>query len=532
MDPKFLPEDLTKLSDSELNDLHEKIIAQGSDLGETDEVTDEQVAELEALADALDIVLAEKTRRADEAAQLSERRSAVAAKFQPEAEVEVDAEAEVADAIETEPALVASSKGLAARRPATARPSVKTNSEFMRASGHAVGVPEGHRFATSLEVADAITRKRLHMGVVPAGTREFVSIATGAKSGIEHVIGQDAVENFGVLRSLQSQAQALVASGGYIAPVTPLYDFFRLAEPQNPVENNLPVVQAPRGGIRYIQPPQYTDADGAIGGPFAPDHDYEEDPKNCYKLTSPEVQEVEVEAISQCITFDNLAYRVFPEQVQAFLEDVAVAFASKKETYFLDYIDNESTAATADFGYGLSRSILQDWTVAAVAYRKRNGMPRNARLQVFAPDWSLDAIKLDMALDSHQGLSLWQISDGEVAAALAARGLEWVGYNDAPTAASGQKFNGAQNAGALNPWPTTVVSYLFAPGTFVRLDGGTLDVGLVRDSALNRTNDVEMFMEEWIGIAKLGLESVEITSTVCVNGAGPDYVTANTCSAS
>lgn len=545
MDPLQIPDDLSGITDEQLTELYEEIVELGSKLGEAAEITDEQVETLEGLAEALDTVKVEQERRAGVAAERAERRSAAIAKLQknddeddlddePEAEAEADdieivSEDEV-EIVEDEPALVASkgTAGLAKRRPAATAPrETAARSEFMSASGHAIGVPEGHRFETSLEVAEAITRKRMQMGVVPDGTREYLSIATGAKQ-IPNAIGSDAVENFSVLRNLQGNMSSLVASGGYIAPLTPLYDFFRLAEPQTPVEDALPVVQAPRGGIRFISPPAHTVANSAVDGPFASDHNYDSNPKTCYQLTSPSVVEREVEAVSQCITFDNLAYRVFPEQVQAFLEDVAVAFATKKETVYLDYIDSSSTAVTADYGYGLSRSLLQDWTVAAVAYRKRNGMPRNAPVQIMSPDWALDAIKLDMALDAQNGLNMWEISDAQVAAALAARGISWIGYNDTATGGT-QKFNGAQSAGALNAWPTSVVAYVNAPGTFVRLDGGTLDVGLVRDSALNRTNDVEMFMEEWIGIAMLGLESVKLTSTVCLNGAAPNGVTAATC---
>ena len=77
--------------------------------------------------------------------------------------------------------------------------------------------------------------------------------------------------------------------------------------------------------------------------------------------------------------------------------------------------------------------------------------------------------------------------------------------------------------GALKDWPEDAVTYLYAPGTFVRLDGGTLDVGLIRDSLLNRTNDLEIFAEEWTQVCKLGIESIKITHQgLCPNGAAPE----------
>jgi hypothetical protein len=377
------------------------------------------------------------------------------------------------------------------------------------------------------------------MGHVSEGVSgDFVSIASGEKAGFDFTIGQDAQENFGILREAQARSQALVASGGCQPPITPLYEFFRLADPQAPVEDYLTAVQAPRGGIRHIVSPNTSAAltDARTGlDKSTKDRDYSgstvqdtSGPKSVAKVDCPSVNEEYVVAVSQIIEFDNLQYRIFPEQVAAFQEDVAVAFASKKEVFYLDYINTHSTAVTSDYDYGASRSILRDWTLAATAYRKRHGMARTATLVFVCPDWAMEALRLDMALNADGGLDLYDVTDARILAALSARNIQPVWYNDAPTAASTQKFDGAQTTGALNGWPATVTAYIHAPGTFVRLDGGTLDLGLVRDSALNGTNDLQLFMEEWIGAAMLGLESVKLTSSITVNGAAPTGVTAAT----
>jgi hypothetical protein len=76
----------------------------------------------------------------------------------------------------------------------------------------------------------------------------------------------------------------------------------------------------------------------------------------------------------------------------------------------------------------------------------------------------------------------------------------------------------AQAAGALVDFPTTIVWYLFAEGTFLFLDGGTLDLGIVRDSALVSTNDYRMFVETFEGVAKVGIESIKVTTTTHIAG--------------
>jgi hypothetical protein len=76
-----------------------------------------------------------------------------------------------------------------------------------------------------------------------------------------------------------------------------------------------------------------------------------------------------------------------------------------------------------------------------------------------------------------------------------------------------------QDATALNEFPDTFRWFLFAEGTFLFLDGGTLDLGIIRDSGLVGTNDYKMFVETFEGLAKVGIESLAITSTISINGA-------------
>ena len=82
-----------------------------------------------------------------------------------------------------------------------------------------------------------------------------------------------------------------------------------------------------------------------------------------------------------------------------------------------------------------------------------------------------------------------------------------------------QNVSGAQSASAaLNEFADSFTWYLFAEGSFLFLDGGTLDLGIVRDSTLVGTNDYKMFVETFEGVAFVGVESLQITSTINVNG--------------
>ena len=112
------------------------------------------------------------------------------------------------------------------------------------------------------------------------------------------------------------------------------------------------------------------------------------------------------------------------------------------------------------------------------------------------------------------------VRDGEslFRAMISGAGVNITFYDDTPTTGDSQIF-GSQGAGALNPFPGTVQWGLYDEGHHLFLDGGALDLGIVRDANLNSTNDYETFVETFEGLAHRGVESLWITSTVCPDGA-------------
>ena len=60
---------------------------------------------------------------------------------------------------------------------------------------------------------------------------------------------------------------------------------------------------------------------------------------------------------------------------------------------------------------------------------------------------------------------------------------------------------------------------LFPEGTWQYLDGGELNLGVVRDSVLDATNTFEIFTEIFESAAIRGLESYQVQSTILPGGA-------------
>ncbi len=72
--------------------------------------------------------------------------------------------------------------------------------------------------------------------------------------------------------------------------------------------------------------------------------------------------------------------------------------------------------------------------------------------------------------------------------------------------------------GALVGWPSSCDALLFPQSTFIFLDGGELNLGVVRDATLVGTNDAIVFSESMEAVAKRGVESLHLDMDLCPDG--------------
>jgi hypothetical protein len=459
-------------------------------------------------------------------------------------------EAAVADPSTTVQTPDAAVAALSAARPTGAAPLMSEGTVQMRPLAALVdqGTVDSTRSGAELdrhEVAELMVAK--HHQIIRGGKSNMAYepiIVARAKADFSDeetlTMAMDHEANYSVIRQVNAKAQGLVASGGTCAPLTPNYDVFNVAAPMNPIEAALPTIAAPRGGVRYIQPPSWTEAQAGVrltteaedaagysnetpAGPTAP--------KPCVHLACRAIVECVVDAVSACVTFGNLQYRTFAEQVEVFLEHLAVAQAYTKEVAYLDAIDAGSTAVFYTPPYSATRGSVFTLALAAHAYRKRNRMAWDAPLDFLAPDTMVPLLKVDAVNDLHMGLGFLDVDEATLAAEIFNRlNINVTFYYDYATSyGSTNALQQAQAAGELNGFPTDLRGYLFAPGTWIRLDGGTLDVGIVRDSTLNSQNNLQMFSEEFVQVCKVGVESVRLDITLCPDGTGPAPITALVC---
>ena len=361
-------------------------------------------------------------------------------------------------------------------------------------------------------VAEAMG-KRLHaLRRVNGGDGEQHIVASITTTFPEdRTLGTDPEENWSKIQNVVGP-EALVAAGGHQAPFEVRYDIFGFGTTNRPVRDALPRFQADRGGIRFIIPPVLSSYDNAVGV-WTAANDAAESPNPATKasLTVTAAQETTVatDAVTLQMQFGNLVTRAYPELIARHNELGLIQHAREAEQYLLSKIAAGSTAVTTSSLIGFGRDMLVQVGRAATAYRSRHRLEADAPLRVILPSWVKDAMAADLTLAMPGDGTLNAYA--EIEGYLAARGV-------VASYSLDQNVYGAQGSGALLEFADSFTWYMFAEGTFLFLDGGTLDLGIIRDSTLVGTNDYKMFVETFEGVAKVGIESLAITSTINVNG--------------
>lgn len=301
-----------------------------------------------------------------------------------------------------------------------------------------------------------------------------------------------------------------MASGGICSPVEALYDLPGFATADRPVRDALAGFQATRGGVRWNPRPKLVDMLPGVGvWSAATDAAPGAQVKPVLNLVCPPELEVKLDAITRGLRVGNMNSRSAPEMVAGVLELLIARHARMAETALLSAISAASVAVDASPGataIGASRELLTHVERAAVGQRSRHRMKDDTVL----PSWARGLLRADLTR-AMPGDGLTAATDADLDRHFAVRHIAVTYSLDA------QPF-AAQVAGPLQSFPATVVWWLFPEGGMLFLDGGTLDLGIVRDSTLNATNDAIIFAESFEQIAPVGPESLRITSTVDASG--------------
>jgi hypothetical protein len=478
------------------------------------EAPEAEAAPVEA-APAAETVVEDAEAAVEDAAVVADSEAAVAETTEDaEASVKTQTEpTEVQEKMEAPVTAAANADNLNIEVPADRRPVAQASVApvAITAGADIPGYTAGSPMNNMNDVASAF-EKRIHaLRRVNGGDGEqhiVASIATQYPE--ERTLTTDAESNWAKVQAVTGP-EALVASGGHSTPFEVKYDIFGLGTTARPLRDALPKFQADRGGIRFVTPPVLSSYANAVGI-WTAANDSAETPDPAVKLsltvTAAGENTVATDAVTLQLQFGNLMTRAYPELIARHNELGLIQHAREAEGQILTRLTALSTAVTSTSLIGVARDFLVQLGRAAANYRGRHRLEADAPLRVIAPFWIKDAMVADLAIAMPGDSTL--NAAAEIDGYIASRNINITYHID--------DYTDAQGANAMNEFADTFVWYMFAEGTFLFLDGGTLDLGVIRDSTLVGTNDYKMFVETFEGVAKVGVEALKVTSTISVNG--------------
>lgn len=573
-----IPADLSTLSDAELSQLHKDAVDEFDRLSEDDGLDATGLAALAALADNIDRVKVETDTRTQAREELEAQRAELKSRVHPaEPEDEGDeggeGDAEGDDAIvddaSAEPALVASG-----RRKTDVRDVLKSGNKLnvrlsqaqrqapqhnglgqfgqtvIVASGDIPGYTPGSRLEDGMSMVKAFqTRSRAlaatqalrhmppivdtwydakgqaHFGVVGhEGDWRTVPRYPVAQLQREYRYKLDDTatpEQAWEVMQAAANPEALVAAGGWCSPSEVSYDFYNIVAEDGGLM--LPTTGIRRGGMRWPTSPSFGDLASSTGlwhwtetqDIAAATGTGQSGTKTCARVPCAAFNEARLEGEGVCITAGNLTTDAWPEQIANFMRLVNAAHFHRVNSFFINQLIANSTGVTLNQTASTSptSNLLADVELQVWDLRTKYAMADTAIVEAVFPSWVMGIIRAD--LSRRKGWdspgSAFAITNAEIAAWFTSRGISAQFVQDFDVRAANQ----LGQSSASTAWPTQIRFLLYPAGTWVRGNGLTLDLGVIRDSTLNSTNDyTAAWSEEFFLLAKIGHESRVITTTV------------------
>jgi hypothetical protein len=398
------------------------------------------------------------------------------------------------------------------------------------------GVPgheAGSELSTSQALAKAFVDKAKALNSPSASGRHDVARIEFTYPEERRLDGSNELANTEKIDGANSQ-RAITAAGGLCLPLEVRYDIETIGVTERPVRSALSGFQVERGGLQYRAPFDALSMTSGLGvWTQADDQAVVVEPpsgprKTCFIVECPGVLEASIYSTYLCLEFANMTARFDTQWVSATTESAQVAWARFAENQLLSRLAAGSKAVQGVHQLGAVRDILLNYDRFIAYYRNRHRLSDAVPLRTIMPRWVIDLLRSDLAMQMTNAspAELFAIAQATLENWFGTRGVNVTWHLDGLNAGvqNGVSYP-AQNyadlaAGAGVPaFPTAVDALLYREGDWLFLDGGTLDLGLVRDSQLNLRNRYQTFMETFEGVAFVGKECLRLQLPIVPSGA-------------
>ena len=546
--------DLDGLSSEELSSKLDEAKAAFNELYETEDTSNESLEAMEKLADAIEDIVNEQARRTEAASKREELSSKVElADKKAEEAPAADEDADAGDAVKSikedaedvkkavkkaaEDAGDAKAEGKAeaavesAETVADAPTETEGSEEGLVAASKptSIAIPERGPsvvIAAAVDVPQFYVGQRLDRETLAEALHNKARMLSDSRGSqtvypvatIERPFGEgydlEGLDQAGTWDRISEMSQpgALTAAGGWCSPSQIVYDLFEV-ECESEALFALPTFRVTRGGIRYpVFEPYDVDLDPGFVWTEANDiaASAGTPTKPCVRIPCPTFTEKRLDAVGLCITAGNLIDRSYPEQVRWYINRAVRAYERNNAIRKLNAVLADTASVTIPASFGAASALVGAMLLQAADYRQFHGLCNGQVLDVVVPSWVSDIVKADVA--RQQGVFSGEgslPSDQAVGQWFNAANLN-LRYID-----NWQEFTHPATA-----WPADVDIFMTYPGSYVEFNQGRLDLGVIRDSVLNATNDyTATWFEEFYTVGRRGPQGRTITVPLCPNGA-------------
>lgn len=560
-----VPEDLTALSTEELSKLHEDAIEAFDSLYEEasgPDMSDETLAKLAGLTEAIEALAAEVTVREEAMAKKVEEAKAMADKVSElrvaEEEVREEVEEEkneddeggeekeevverVEDNEETKDEQSAESETLESERsefrlnlsdvkrekkpaPKKKEPSMEDFAFGPRGEGmswadvgKSLDKQLGKFNQKQYEAAAKANRHLQNKNPLVTLNRNFDENLIVKSNDQEHIesVFANAVDQS------RLRGGSLVASGGWCAPSEVMYGVLE-TETRDGLFS-LPEVAIRRGGLTFTRGPSFAEIyAGLTGFSFteaeAIDGKFESGvngnvvgDKPCHEIDCGDSFEVRLDVEGLCLSANILMSRGYPELQARIVRGALVAREHRTNALLLEEVARQSSEVTFPQQGGAAASILNAIELQVAQYRAVHRLGLNQTLEAVFPFWVRGVIRADLA--NRAGVDLISVPDARIFEWFRERGIAaQFTYNWQDLAAT----PGADTT----VWPSTLKFLLYLAGTWVRGSQEVISIENLYDSVLLGQNQyTALFVEDGWAAIKRGHDSRVVEVPLAVDGA-------------
>lgn len=413
----------------------------------------------------------------------------------------------------------------APRRPATERARV-TMAVAADVAGFAAGQTIGRE-----DIGQAMAARLHSIRSVRGGSGENVPVMTFTAEIPDGRMLYDGRVGENTRRLDQLSGPQAITAAGVCAPFEVDYSIDVVGDTDEPIKASLPQFGAARGGVQARRDidaggagpvsatGQWSLADDAAVGSGDPP-----DPKVIWDVPCYPVIQEEVTAYTLSLRFSTTSDRFDPESGEASARAALIAHARYMENIRLGRLLNGSKRLTATDQISAVVDLLVSIDKITAYLRWRRRLNAAARLRMYLPIWVRDMIRADLTRGMRTAsLEALAVADATVDQWFSNRGINITWHLDGLPASTTpavplQGYADAAPGSVVPGFPDIVDIVVFPEGSWKLLDGGTLDLGVVRDAELVRTNRYMTFTESWEGMLLKGIESLRISHSLQPTG--------------